>query len=511
MTYSAFQHKTAWFAVLLNWMALAFLVGSGSPTHAESIDFLKADGTRVTVKDVSGQRFPVAGTFTPSGTGDVNLVQIDGTAASVNTGNADAGTLRVVLPSNQPAIPTTGGYAQGSTTAGQLLDLAGCAVVSGDSSFTAGQTQPCTLTTTGRLKVGLSSAATNGATAATINDLMGGKDGSGNQQPFAVDTSGRMINVGAAANGAAVAGNPVLIAGWDLTNARTIRTDTTGEVVLSAGSTVQGTVASGSADSGNPVKVGCKYNVTLPTFADGNRADCQSDTRGGVNVVLKQANGAAFAGIAAASDGAVTATGLVTNNQNTLYNGSVWSFQRTIQGADGTGQGVSAVGVTAPIVATYSANSSGFVPAAAATDIFTITGSASKVIRITRIDVSCIATAAGNNYIILTKRSTPDSGGTPSALNKVPNDSSFGAATASVISYTANPSLGTPIGNVRSGFIPFGTATSGGANPYSFMFGTPDFGAPIVLRGTSEVLAVNYNAQTIAGNICNIGVQWTEQ
>lgn len=43
---------------------------------------------------------------------------------------------------------------------------------------------------------------------------------------------------------------------------------------------VQGNVASGSADSGNPVKVGLKVNVTSPTFTDGNRADLQGDING---------------------------------------------------------------------------------------------------------------------------------------------------------------------------------------------------------------------------------------
>jgi len=46
------------------------------------------------------------------------------------------------------------------------------------------------------------------------------------------------------------------------------------------GGAVTGNVASGSADSGNPVKVGLKVNVTSPTFTDGNRADMQGDING---------------------------------------------------------------------------------------------------------------------------------------------------------------------------------------------------------------------------------------
>lgn len=47
-----------------------------------------------------------------------------------------------------------------------------------------------------------------------------------------------------------------------------------------------GTVASGSADTGNPVKIGGKYNTTLPTFADAQRGDLQIDGRGRVIVTL---------------------------------------------------------------------------------------------------------------------------------------------------------------------------------------------------------------------------------
>ena len=46
---------------------------------------------------------------------------------------------------------------------------------------------------------------------------------------------------------------------------------------------VVGNVASDAADSGNPVKVGLKVNVTSPTFTDGDRADLQGD----INAYLK--------------------------------------------------------------------------------------------------------------------------------------------------------------------------------------------------------------------------------
>ena len=51
-----------------------------------------------------------------------------------------------------------------------------------------------------------------------------------------------------------------------------------------------GNVASAATDSGNPVKVAAKFNNTLPTFADGQRADLQVGSRGSLNVSLISAN-----------------------------------------------------------------------------------------------------------------------------------------------------------------------------------------------------------------------------
>lgn len=53
---------------------------------------------------------------------------------------------------------------------------------------------------------------------------------------------------------------------------------------------VQGNVAAGTADAGNPVKIGGKYNATLPTYADGQRGDLQLSARGSARALM-QVNG----------------------------------------------------------------------------------------------------------------------------------------------------------------------------------------------------------------------------
>lgn len=50
-----------------------------------------------------------------------------------------------------------------------------------------------------------------------------------------------------------------------------------------------GNVASGATDSGNPVKVGGKYNSTAPTFTDGQRGDLQIDANGNLKTSMATA------------------------------------------------------------------------------------------------------------------------------------------------------------------------------------------------------------------------------
>lgn len=158
---------------------------------------------------------------------------------------------------------------------------------------------------------------------------------------------------------------------------------------------------------------------------------------------------------------------------------------------------------------TYSSAAVNLVSAASATDIFTITGSATKTIRVAKLYVSGLATTGGNITVNFIKRSTANTGGTSSILTAVPFDSTNAAATAVVRSYTANPTLGTAVGTIRSErvFIS-GGATTASNNSFD-VFG--DFAQAVVLRGTSEVLAINLNGVTINSPSLNLWVEWVEE
>lgn len=92
--------------------------------------------------------------------------------------------------------------------------------------------------------------------------------------------------------------------------------------------TVSGTVASGASDSGNPVKVGGKYNSSLPTYTDGQRGDLQIDSRGNLRTSLVSSNGATAAGIQTPADGTALGTSLRTNSMLALYNGTTTDMLR---------------------------------------------------------------------------------------------------------------------------------------------------------------------------------------
>jgi hypothetical protein len=90
----------------------------------------------------------------------------------------------------------------------------------------------------------------------------------------------------------------------------------------------KGDVASGSADSGNPVKVGAKYNSTQPTFTDGQRADMQVDSRGNLRMGLYANNTQTTASFKAdnadADATSATANKLGVMSRGTVYNGTTW-------------------------------------------------------------------------------------------------------------------------------------------------------------------------------------------
>ena len=302
-------------------------------------------------------------------------------------------------------------------------------------------------------------------------------------------TSGLWVNVKASANssvtllaGAAIAGK----FGIDQTTPGTtnlVSIGTNGTVTLAAGAAAIGTVGVTSlpALAAGAAAIGTVGVTSLPALTAGAAVI-------GALVANQSVNVAQMNGVAVTMGSGVVGTGV----------------QRVVLATD-----VALPSAAAPST-TYSASIVGLATALTATDIFTITGSATKTVRVSRIVVNGVQTTAAQVNVLVIKRSTANTAGTSTAPTRVPYDSANAAVTATVLAYTANPTLGTTVGTVsaRRAFIP-GAATASDAQGLEIISG--DVGQQMMtLRGIAEVLAVNLNATTVTGSAFNITVEWTE-
>lgn len=165
-------------------------------------------------------------------------------------------------------------------------------------------------------------------------------------------------------------------------------------------------------------------------------------------------------------------------------------------------------------IAHYRAGTSSFAPVATPTAAFIITGSATKTVRVKKIGLSGIATAAGNMELQIKKNSAAGTLGSAvlTALTNVPLDSGNAAATAAVSSVgTANyTTLPTLVGCIASGRLQMTADGSGVAIvPTVFVFG--DGAQAPVLRGTAQSLTVDFIGDAIpSGGKVDFWVEWAE-
>lgn len=158
----------------------------------------------------------------------------------------------------------------------------------------------------------------------------------------------------------------------------------------------------------------------------------------------------------------------------------------------------------------FIAASAPFTPGATPQDVFTITGSATRTVRVIRMGLSSLQATAGMNAWQVVKRSTANSVGTSAPVAKVPLDKAYPAATATVLQYTANPTAGTLIGAVWSGSVAApATATAVGNTEKIIELSMGTFAT---LSGTTDVLAWNFNGVALPSGLSIAPwVMWTEQ
>lgn len=161
---------------------------------------------------------------------------------------------------------------------------------------------------------------------------------------------------------------------------------------------------------------------------------------------------------------------------------------------------------------TYSTSVTGLATTANATDFFIITGSASKTVRVTNIEITGTTGGLGGQTadIQLIKRSSANgTNGGPTTRTAVPHDSTDPAATAVVRTFSGNPTLGTTVGQIRAQRIDL---ANGGnlSSMISWNFGSRP-GQALVIRGISEVLSLNLNGVSLNTPLLDISIEWTEE
>jgi hypothetical protein len=147
------------------------------------------------------------------------------------------------------------------------------------------------------------------------------------------------------------------------------------------------------------------------------------------------------------------------------------------------------------------------VPAASATDVVEIIGSATTTVEITRITIGGVQTTAGQVLTNFIRRSTAATAGTSTNATMVPHQATDAAATAVCKIYTANPTTGTLVGTIRSRRLPIGQSTSLIA-PTEFSFGENT--KPIFLAGVAQTLCINLNGATVTGGSLDVEIEFTE-
>lgn len=178
--------------------------------------------------------------------------------------------------------------------------------------------------------------------------------------------------------------------------------------------------------------------------------------------------------------------------------------------------GVNSAVITRP---TFSAVALALPPAASATDIACIAGSFTKTIYVDRITISGTAGTLVTAPFTLLRRTSLDTGGTAATTTAnwantiAKNDTANATATATLISYSANPTINdTSPTYIRSDSLTLPTAAAGTVTrPLIWEWPNTLFSQRPTLRGTAAQLCVNLNAVSVASGLLYVDIQWTEE
>lgn len=162
---------------------------------------------------------------------------------------------------------------------------------------------------------------------------------------------------------------------------------------------------------------------------------------------------------------------------------------------------------------TYSAAWDDLVAASSATNLVRISGSSSKTVYIQEIRFSATATAAKTLDVRLVKYSTADADGTSSAGVAIPHSSDDAAGTAAILLYTANPTVGTATGALRSTRYTVAVVDAA-ATQGEVIWDLRGYngGKGVRLEGVAQGVAIHLDGETAgSGNSWAGSITWTEE
>lgn len=173
--------------------------------------------------------------------------------------------------------------------------------------------------------------------------------------------------------------------------------------------------------------------------------------------------------------------------------------------------------LTTPIYASpvnytsYSASAT-YAVAATPTDVFTITGSAGKIVYITKVTITGTTSAIAGitTNVTLVKRSALDTGGTSTTITAGPYLTGAAATGATAKNYTANPTaLGAAVFAIKAQRYTFAVAGNQ-ITPLIWEFDSSNLTRCPSLSSTTENMAINFGGTTITGSAIAIDIEWIE-
>lgn len=171
-----------------------------------------------------------------------------------------------------------------------------------------------------------------------------------------------------------------------------------------------------------------------------------------------------------------------------------------------------------PSVATFGGMGYGIVPAASATDVACITGSATKTIRVQSVRVSGTAGTLVSLPVLLNKHTVANTGGTAAVTTALPVPVTFdtttattAAATATLTAYTANPTIDSSALQVDAIVTSFNVTSAlvNGTQAF-FDYRSRNFMEAPTLRGIAQQLCVNLGGISVSSGLLAVSFSWTE-